>query len=68
MGCLCAKELWNTTTGHPLVSEQLNLVNAWLSAPGKNGYLYVIDVDDQHKPLTRAEVERFLSSGKNRAY
>lgn len=60
MGCLCAKELWNPTSGHPLVSEQLNLVSAFLSAPGKKGYLYVINVDDQHKPVTRAEVETWV--------
>ena len=33
MGCLCAKELWNVTNGHLLVSEQNNLVNAFLSTP-----------------------------------
>jgi hypothetical protein len=33
MGCLCAKELWNVTSGHLLVSEQNNLVNAFLSTP-----------------------------------
>jgi len=65
MGCLCAKELWNPTTGHPLVSEQLNLINAWLSTPEKKGYLYVIDVDDQHKPITRAEVEHFILTDQN---
>ena len=61
MGCLCAKELWNPTSGHPLVSEQLNLVNAWLSTPAKKGYLYVINIDDQHKPVTRAEVEHLIA-------
>ncbi|MBN8854203.1 MAG: FAD-dependent oxidoreductase [Sphingobacteriales bacterium] len=61
MGCLCAKELWNPTSGHPLVSEQLNLLNAWLSTPAKKGYLYVINIDDQHKPVSRAEVEHLLS-------
>ncbi|MBN9384259.1 MAG: hypothetical protein J0H74_26140 [Chitinophagaceae bacterium] len=61
MGCLCAKELWNPTSGHPLVSEQLGLVNAWLSTPAKKGYLYVIDVDDQRRPVSRAEVEAWVS-------
>jgi hypothetical protein len=71
MGCLCAKELWNPTSGHPLVSEQLNLVNAWRSTPGsvrstneptvRSGYLYVINIDDQHTPLTRTEVEAWVS-------
>ena len=60
MGCLCAKELWNPTSGHPLVSEQLNLVSAFLAAPGKKGYLYVINVDDRHMPVSRAEVEAWV--------
>jgi len=62
MGCLCAKELWNPTTGHPLMSEQLNLVSAWLSTPARKGYLYVIDIDNQHKPVSRTEVEHLLST------
>lgn len=67
MGCLCARELWNPTSGHPLVSEQLGLVNAWLSIPGNGqpasaakGYLYVINVDDQRRPVSRAEVEAWI--------
>ncbi len=60
MGCLCAKEIWNPTSGHPLVSEQNNLVNAWLSTPGKKGWLLVINVDDQQKPVSRAEVESLV--------
>jgi len=61
MGCLCAKELWNPTNGHPLVSEQLNLVSAFLSTPGRKGYLYVINVNDRHAPVSRAEVEAWIS-------
>lgn len=60
MGCLCAKELWNPTTGHLLVSEQFNLVSAFLSTPARKGYLYVIDVDNRKQPLTRAEVETWI--------
>jgi hypothetical protein len=60
MGCLCAKELWNPTTGHLLVSEQFNLVSAFLSTPGRQGYLFVVNVDDQHAPVTRAEVEALV--------
>ncbi|HVW62274.1 MAG TPA: hypothetical protein VHC48_19620, partial [Puia sp.] len=68
MGCLCARELWNPTSGHPLVSEQLGLVNAWSSTPANGqpvrtakGYLYVINVDDQRRPVSRAEVEAWVS-------
>lgn len=57
MGCLCAKELWNPTSGHLLVSEQYGLVSAFMATPGRTGYLYVINLDDQRKPVSRAEVE-----------
>jgi hypothetical protein len=61
-GCLCGKELWNPTTGHLLVSEQFNLVNAFSSTPGKTGYLFVINVDDQRKPVSRTEVESWVKN------
>jgi hypothetical protein len=60
LGCLCAKELWNITNGHLLVSEQFNMVSSFTATPGYKGYLYVIDVDDQQKPVSRAEVEGWV--------
>ena len=60
MGCLCAKELWNVTTGHLLISEQYNLVSAYGSTPGTKGFLFVINVDDQQKAVTREEVEEWV--------
>jgi hypothetical protein len=61
MGCLCAKEIWNPTSGHPLVSEQNNLVNAFLSTPGRKGFLFVINVDDQRKAVSRGEIEGWVN-------
>ena len=60
MGCLCARELWNPTSGHLLVSEQNNLVNAFLSTPGRKGFLIVINVQDRRAPVSRAEVEEWV--------
>lgn len=60
LGCLCAKEIWNITTGRLLVSEQFNLYSAFLSTPGNKGYLYVINLDDQQKAVTREEMERLI--------
>jgi len=60
MGCLCAKELWNPTTGHLLVSEQNNLVNAFLSTPGRKGFLIVVNIDDQRRAVSREEVEAWV--------
>jgi len=59
MGCLCAKELWNPTSGHLLVSEQNNLVNAFVGGM-RTGYLIVINIDDQRRPVSREEVEDFV--------
>lgn len=60
MGCLCAKEEWNVTTGHPLVSEQLDLFNAFSATPVRKGYLVVINVDDRRAPLSREEIEAWI--------
>jgi len=60
MGCLCAKELWNVSNGRLLVSDQFNLVSAFTSTPGSKGYLYVIDIDDQKKAVSRFEVEKLV--------
>ena len=59
-GCLCAKELWNETTGKLLMSEQFNLVSAFQSTPGNKGYLYVINLDNQQKAVSRQEAETLV--------
>lgn len=61
MGCLCAKELWNVTSGRLLVSEQFNLVGTYLATPGQKGFLFVINLDDQQKTVTREEVEKWVN-------
>ncbi|HEY4337418.1 MAG TPA: hypothetical protein VGM89_16015 [Puia sp.] len=66
MGCLCAKELWNVTTGHPLVSEQNNLVNAFLATPGRKGFLIVVNLDDQRRAVSREEVEALVNKNPRR--
>jgi hypothetical protein len=60
MGCLCAKELWNVSNGRLLVSDQFNLVSAFSSTTGNKGYLYVIDIDDQKKAVSKGEVEKLV--------
>lgn len=60
MGCLCAKEIWNVSNGKLLVSDQYNLMSAFISTAGNRGYLYVIDIDDQRKAVSRVEVEKFV--------
>jgi hypothetical protein len=62
MGCLCAKELWNVSNGRLLVSDQYNLMSAFVSTAGSRGYLYVIDIDDQKKAVSKAEVEKLVKA------
>ena len=66
MGCLCARELWNVTTGHPLVSEQNDLVNAFLATTGRKGMLIVVNLDDQRRAVSRKEVEAMVGGGRRR--
>lgn len=56
-GCLCTKELWN---GKLVYSDQQKLVSALLRAGGAYGYVLVIDIDDQHKPVTVEELKTYL--------
>ena len=62
MGCLCAKEDWNIFNGKFLQSDQFNLVNTFVSTPGKKGYLIVINLDDQKKAVSSEELERIVNS------
>lgn len=61
MGCLCAKEVWNITSGKLLVSEQFNLVSTYTATSGQKGFLYVINIDNQQKAVTREELEKWVS-------
>jgi len=60
LGCLCAREQWNVTTGRPTLSEQLGLVNAFLSTHGSKGYLIVVNLDNQQRPVTREELDKWV--------
>lgn len=67
LGCLCAREQWNITTGKPSFSEQLNLVNAWMSSPARKGWLYVINLNDKEAPVSRAEAEAWVNAFEKQA-
>jgi hypothetical protein len=66
MGCLCAKEVWNITSGKLLVSEQFNLISTYTATPGQKGFLYVINIDDQQKAVTREEIEKWVNTFEKR--
>ena len=60
LGCLCAKEIWNSSTGKLDQSEQFKLLNGFLSTPGTMGYLMVINLDNQQKAVRKKEIETLL--------
>jgi hypothetical protein len=62
LGCLCAKEIWNPNTGKLIQSDQLNMVNAFLSTPGTDGYLYVINIDTKKTAVMPEEIETLVKA------
>jgi hypothetical protein len=62
MGCLCAKENWNIFNGTLLQSDQLNLSRTFLSTAGSMGYLIVINLDNQQKPVDVREIEKLVAA------
>jgi len=62
LGCLCCKEIWDPKTGKLLQSDQVEMVNAFLSTPGTEGYLFVINIDGQQKAVSAAEIEKLVKA------
>jgi len=63
LGCLCGKETWNMYTGKIVESDQLNLVNTFIKENvDEIGFLFVINVDDQQKAVTKEEVEKMVDN------
>jgi len=60
-GCLCAKEIWNRQTGKLDISDQFELVNAFVSNPPSKGYLMVINLDQQQKRVSKEEIKKYWS-------
>ena len=60
LGCLCTRENWNDT-GTRTYSDQEKLNSAIMKAGGPNGYVIVLDIDDEEKPVTIEEVEKLLN-------
>lgn len=61
-GCLCTNELWSEVDGKRIFSDQQKLVNAVKKAGGAEGYVVVIEIDDQQKPVSVTEILRYLNS------
>ena len=62
LGCLCAKETWNIFNGRFMQSDQFNMANTFLSTPGTTGYLFVININNEQKAVSRDELEKIIHS------
>ena len=60
LGCLCAKELWNIFNGRFLESDQFTLTKTFLATPSTMGYLMVVNLDNQYKPVSIEEIEKVV--------
>lgn len=56
MGCLCALEMWSPVDGHCIYSDQHALVDAYSSFETKKGYLVVVELDNEQRPVTLYDV------------
>jgi hypothetical protein len=59
-GCLCTKEIWSDINGKRIISDQQKLADAVKKAGGADGYLIVIEIDDQQKPVSIDEILPYL--------
>jgi hypothetical protein len=64
-GCLCTKEIWADEDGKRIISDQQKLVDAVKKAGGADGYLIVIEIDDQQKPVDINEILPYLKKGSH---
>ena len=55
-GCLVAMEYWSKDDGTLVHSDQLALVKAFVSGGSDVGYLVVVELDDQPRPVLLADV------------
>lgn len=61
-GCLTCDETWDPASGRRVASEQAKLVEAFRRAGGAPGYLVLVEVDDQQKPISADEMADLLKN------
>lgn len=63
-GCLCTREFWDDA-GKRSTSDQQLLINAVKKAGGANGYLIVIELNDQQKAVSPKDISPYLPASNN---
>jgi len=59
-GCLTAKEIWDENTGILKESDQRKMVDALLIAGGAKGFVLVIEIDDQQRPVELSDLLPYI--------
>ena len=60
MGCLTSKEVWDENTGKRTFSDQQKIINAFIPLGFRNGYAIVIEINDEEKPVSLADLAQYL--------
>ena len=60
MGCLTSKEIWDENNGQRVFSDQQKIINAFIPLGFKNGYVIVIEIDDEEKPVSLLDIAQYL--------
>lgn len=55
-GCISSKEIWSRNSGKCLYSDQLILIGSIKKLNIKNGYMIVIEIDDENRPVSLDDI------------
>ncbi len=66
MGCLSSKEIWNEQTGFLMESDQQKLIEAIKTAGGAKGYVIVINLSDEERPVELKDILTFMESARDK--
>jgi hypothetical protein len=65
LGCLTANEIWSDKTGERLESDQQKLVDALKSINAERGFFILVEIDNQHKDVTIADILKDILKAEN---
>jgi hypothetical protein len=64
-GCMVAQEYWSKDNGTLVHSDQLGLIKAFTSRGQRDGYVFVIELDDRQQPVTLADVVQDMMAAES---
>lgn len=66
LGCLTATEIWSNHDGRCLHSDQVRFINAYLQTGAMAGYLVVVEIDAQPKPVILNDILMDVLAGEEK--